>query len=73
MDVIGCCRPVSHPIFLTKSKEQTVIDSEKYPCTAGMTAKLQGDETKTAYRKRKWIAEPPNGAIRTRWGIASSR
>jgi hypothetical protein len=28
-----------------------------------MAAKLQTDAGKVAYRKRKWIAEPPNGSI----------
>ncbi len=29
-----------------------------------IAAKLQTDEGKDAYRKRKWIAEPPNGWIK---------
>jgi putative ribosome biogenesis GTPase RsgA len=29
-----------------------------------MAAKLQTDQGKAAYRKRKWIAEPPNGWIK---------
>ena len=29
-----------------------------------MAAKLQSDEGKTAYRRRKWIAEPPNDWVK---------
>lgn len=29
-----------------------------------MAVKLQTDKAKSAYRKRKWIAEPPNGWIK---------
>lgn len=52
-----------------EGKEQVVIDSQKYPHTAAMAAKLQTDEAKTAYRKRKWIAEPPNGWIKNVLGF----
>lgn len=34
-----------------------------------MAAKLQTDEAKSAYRKRKWIAEPPNGWIKNVLGF----
>ncbi|SFC81214.1 Transposase DDE domain-containing protein, partial [Polaromonas sp. OV174] len=37
--------------------------------TATMAAKLQTDQAKTAYRKRKWIAEPPNGWIKSVLGL----
>ena len=40
------------------------IDSQRYPHTAQMAAKLQTEQGKAAYRKRKWIAEPPNGWIK---------
>lgn len=40
------------------------IDSQRYPHTARMAAKLQTEAGKTAYRKRKWIAEPPNGWLK---------
>lgn len=49
--------------------EQVAIDCEKYPRTAAMAAKLQTDEAKSAYRKRKWIAEPPNGWIKNVLGF----
>lgn len=52
-----------------EGKEQVAIDRQKYPNTVAMAAKLQTDETKTAYRKRKWIAEPPNGWIKNVLGF----
>lgn len=45
------------------------IDSQRYPHTAAMAAKLQTEEGKAAYRKRKWIAEPPNGWIKNVLGF----
>ena len=45
------------------------IDAEKSPHTAAMAAKLQTDEGKAAYRRRKWIAEPPNGWIKSVLGF----
>jgi transposase len=52
-----------------EGKEHVAIDSSKYPRTAAMAAKLQTDEGKVAYRKRKWIAEPPNGWIKNVLGF----
>ncbi len=45
------------------------IDSQRYPHTAAMAAKLQTEEGKAAYRKRKWISEPPNGWIKNVLGF----
>ncbi len=45
------------------------IDSQRYPRTASMAAKLQTDQGKVAYRKRKWIAEPPNVWIKSVLGF----
>ena len=39
-------------------------DAQSYPHTVAMQAKLQTDKGKADYRKRKWIAEPPNGWIK---------
>ena len=52
-----------------EGKEHAQVDALTYPCTAAMAAKLQTDEGKTAYRKRKWIAEPPNGWIKSVLGF----
>jgi hypothetical protein len=48
------------------------IDAKKNPhtaATAAMAAKLQTEEGKAAYRRRKWIAEPPNGWIKSVLGF----
>ena len=37
--------------------------------TAAMAAKLRTEAGKVAYRKRKWIAEPPNGWIKSVLGF----
>ena len=52
-----------------EGKRCAEVDAEKMPCTAAMAKKLQTDEGKTAYRKRKWIAEPPNGWIKSVLGL----
>jgi transposase len=52
-----------------EGKEQVQIDSDKYPHTAAMATKMQTDEAKEAYRKRKWIAEPPNGWLKNVLGF----
>jgi transposase len=43
--------------------------AERTPYTAAMVAKLQSPEGKAAYRKRKWIAEPPHGWIKNVLGF----
>jgi hypothetical protein len=45
------------------------VDASKNPLTAAMAAKLKTEEGKTAYRRRKWIAEPPNGWIKSVLGF----
>jgi transposase len=45
------------------------VDANKNPHTAAMAAKLQTDDGKAAYRRRKWIAEPPNGWIKSVLGF----
>jgi hypothetical protein len=45
------------------------VDAQKSPLTASMAAKLQTAEGKAAYRRRKWIAEPPNGWIKSVLGF----
>jgi transposase len=52
-----------------EGKEQVGIDSGKYPHTAAMAAKLRTKEGKDAYRRRKWIAEPPNGWVKNVLGF----
>ena len=47
-----------------EGKDALCFDPERSPHTAAMAAKLQTYEGKAAYRRRKWIAEPPNGWIK---------
>ena len=44
-------------------------DAQRYPHTVAMQAKLQTGQGKADYRKRKWIAEPPNGWIKNVLGF----
>ena len=47
-----------------EGKKQVDIDAHKLPHTAAMAAKLQSDEGRAKYRRRKAIVEPPNGWIK---------
>lgn len=47
-----------------EGKQRAAIDAKRYPLTAKMADKLKTREGQRAYRKRKWIAEPPNGWIK---------
>ena len=44
-------------------------DVQRYPRTVAMAAKFETEQTKIDYRKRKWIAEPPNGWIKNVLGF----
>ena len=52
-----------------EGKRCAEINPETHPHTAAMAAKLQTDEGKAAYRRRKWLAEPPNGWIKSVLGF----
>jgi hypothetical protein len=52
-----------------EGKQQLHFDPANKPHTAAMAVKLQSEEGKAAYRKRKWIAEPPNGWIKNVLGF----
>ena len=53
-----------------EGKEQAKpTDAQRYPHTVAMQAKFQTQQGKAAYRKRKWIAEPPNGWIKSVLGF----
>lgn len=47
-----------------EGKEALRFAPDRSPHTAAMAAKLQTEEGKAAYRRRKWLAEPPNGWIK---------
>lgn len=44
-------------------------DEKRYPYTVAMAAKFETEQCKVAYRKRKWIAEPPNGWVKSVLGF----
>ena len=50
-------------------KKQVIIDVRKRPRTAAMAEKFKSEETQTAYRRRKWLSEPPNGWIKNVLGF----
>jgi transposase len=52
-----------------EGKQALRFDPRRSPHTAAMAAKLQTDQGKAAYRRRKWIAEPPNGWIKNVLGF----
>ena len=52
-----------------EGKRAQGFDPERSPYTAAMAAKLQTDAGRAAYRRRKWIAEPPNGWIKNVLGF----
>ncbi len=52
-----------------EGKQQAQVDAAAYPHTAAMAVKLQTKEGRAAYRRRKWIAEPPNGWIKNVLGF----
>ena len=52
-----------------EGKEALGFDPQRLPHTAAMAAKLKTEQGKAAYRRRKWIAEPPNGWIKNVLGF----
>jgi hypothetical protein len=56
--------PIDLIVALGRDGKEISIDASRYPRTAEMAAKLRSDEGKSAYRKRKWISEAPNGWIK---------
>jgi len=52
-----------------EGKRHAQINPQSHPHTAAMAAKLQTEVGKAAYRKRKWIAEPPHGWVKAVLGF----
>jgi transposase len=50
-------------------KTEVTIDSKKRPLCAAMAEKFKSATTQAAYRKRKWISEPPNAWIKSVLGF----
>jgi transposase len=47
-----------------EGKRHLAIDAVKYPHTAAMADKFKTPDTQAAYRRRKWLSEPPNGWVK---------
>jgi len=52
-----------------EGKEHRAIEEASLPLTAAMVAKMKTQEAREAYRRRKWLAEPPNGWIKNVLGF----
>jgi transposase len=50
-------------------KQEVVIDPKKRPLCAAMAEKFKSATTQAAYRKRKWISEPPNAWVKSVLGF----
>jgi hypothetical protein len=52
-----------------EGKHQVAIDPRTRPRTAAMAEKFKTAETQAAYRRRKWLSEPPNGWVKNILGF----
>ena len=52
-----------------EGKAHRPINEASLPLTAAMVAKMKTHEAREAYRRRKWLAEPPNGWIKNVLGF----
>lgn len=52
-----------------EGRKPGAIDPKRRPLTAAMAQKLQTASTQLAYRRRKWLSEPPNGWIKNVLGF----
>lgn len=52
-----------------EGKGHRPINESSLPRTAAMVVKMKTPEAREAYRRRKWIAEPPNGWIKNVLGF----
>jgi transposase len=52
-----------------EGKEHQAINEATLPRTAAMVAKMKTQAARDAYRRRKWLAEPPNGWIKNVLGF----
>jgi hypothetical protein len=63
----GCTDPVV--AIGREGKGHRPINEATLPLTAAMVAKMKTQEAREAYRRRKWLAEPPNGWIKNVLGF----
>ncbi|RKE35392.1 transposase [Paraburkholderia sp. BL23I1N1] len=52
-----------------EGKKDVKIDATKRPLCAAMAEKFTSAQTQAAYRKRKWLSEPPNGWVKSVLGF----
>ena len=52
-----------------EGKGDRAINEATLPLTVAMAAKMKSQEAREAYRRRKWLAEPPNGWIKSVLGF----
>ena len=52
-----------------EGKGHRAINDATLPLTGAMAAKMKSQEARDAYRRRKWLAEPPNGWIKSVLGF----
>jgi transposase len=52
-----------------EDKEHRAINEASLPLTAAMASKMKTPAAREAYRRRKWLAEPPNGWIKNVLGF----
>jgi transposase len=52
-----------------EDKEHRAINEASLPLTAAMVTKMKTQPAREAYRRRKWLAEPPNGWIKNVLGF----
>lgn len=52
-----------------EGKSHRSINEASLPLTAAMAAKIKTQEARDAYRRPKWLAEPPNGWIKNVLGF----
>ena len=50
-------------------KKEVAVDPTKRPLCAAMAEKFKSATTQAAYRKRKWISEPPNAWVKSVLGF----
>ena len=52
-----------------EEKKEVMVNPATRPMCAAMAEKFKTAETQDAYRKRKWLSEPPNAWIKTVLGF----
>ena len=52
-----------------EGKKEVKVDARKRPLCAAMADKFTCAQTQAAYRKRKWLSEPPNAWVKSVLGF----